>query len=108
MSWVLKYYVGEKKWEECGKMKVKRIKEVKREEKGEEVERVVSVVVQKNYVMTKEYIEKEIMSKWSKYWEWNGEMKMGYRKYIWEGDMNLAEITLKELDEMEEVLKRKA
>jgi 5'-3' exonuclease len=108
MSWVLKYYVGEKKWEECGKKKVKRIKEVKREEKGEEVERVVSVVVQKNYVMTKEYIEKEIMSKWSKYWEWNGEMKMGYRKYIWEGDMNLAEITLKELDEMEEVLKRKA
>jgi hypothetical protein len=46
------------------------------------------------------------MSKWSKYWKWNGEMKMGYRKYIWEGDMNLVEIRLDELDEMEEMLSK--
>jgi len=85
--------------------KVSRVSEVLEEEKGEEVERRYSEKVVKNYVMPKEYIKEEIMSKWSKYWKWNGEMKMGYRKYIWEGCMNLAEIRLDELDEMEEVLK---
>jgi 5'-3' exonuclease len=106
MLWVLKYYVGAPKWEEKKEMKVKRVKEVLEEEKGREVERRYSEKVVKNYVMSKEYIGEEIWSKWSKYWKWNGEMKMGYRKYIWEGDMNLLEIRLDELDEMEEMLKR--
>ena len=77
--------------------------EVSEEEVGKEKERRYSARVQKNYVMPKEYIEEEILSK--KYWEWNEEMKMGYRKYIWEGDMNLVEIRIKEMDEMEEVFK---
>ena len=75
------------------------------EEKGKELERRYSEKVVKNYVMSLEYIEEEIKRKWLKYWKWNGEMKMGYRKYIWEGDMNLLEIRLDELDEMEEMLK---
>jgi 5'-3' exonuclease len=105
MLWVLKYYVGSEKWEESGKVLVKRVNEVCEEKREKEVERSYKERTQKNYVMSSEYIEEEIMSKWSKYWKWNGEMKMGYRKYIWEGDMNLAEITLKELDEIEELLK---
>jgi hypothetical protein len=84
---------------------VKRVSEVCEEEVGREVERRYSEKVVKNYVMSYEYIKEEIKSKWSKYWKWNGEMKMGYRKYIWEGDMNLLEIRLDELDEMEEMLK---
>ena len=104
MLWVLKYYVGAPKWEEEGVMKVKRMSEVSEEEVGKEKERRYSARVQKNYVMPKEYIEEEILSK--KYWEWNEEMKMGYRKYIWEGDMNLVEIRIKEMDEMEEMLSK--
>jgi 5'-3' exonuclease len=106
MLWVLKYYVGASKWEEILKVKMCGVREVLEEEVGKEVERRYSEKVVKNYVMPKEYIKEEIMSKWSKYWKWNGEMKMGYRKYIWEGDMNLLEIRLDELDEMEEMLKR--
>ena len=79
--WILKYYVGEV------------------------LEEVVSERQQKNYIMPLEYVEESIKSKYSEYYEWNGEMKMGYRKYLWEGKPKMKKMPYEVFVEMGEFLK---
>ena len=84
-SWIMKYYVG------VGVI--------------EEMEYVCSERQQKNYVMPLSYVEKEIKSKYVEYYEWSGEMEMGYRKYIWEGEPKMKKMSLEVFKEMGEYLK---
>ena len=71
----------------------------------EEMEYVCSERQQKNYVMPLSYVEKEIKSKYVEYYEWSGEMEMGYRKYIWEGEPKMKKMSLEVFKEMGEYLK---
>jgi 5'-3' exonuclease len=79
--WILKYYMGGV------------------------LESVVSERQQKNYIMPLEYVEESIKSKYSEYYEWNGEMKMGYRKYLWEGKPKMKKMPYEVFVEMGEFLK---
>ena len=81
-SWILKYYMGGV------------------------VECVVSERHQKNYIMPLEYVEESIKSKYSEYYEWNGEVNMGYRKYLWEGKPKMKKMPYEVFVEMGEFLKR--
>lgn len=80
-SWILKYY------------------------KGVEEKKKVSERHQKNYIMPLEYVEESIKRKYSEYYEWNGEVNMGYRKYLWEGKPKMKKMPYEVFMEMGEFLK---
>jgi hypothetical protein len=80
-SWILKYYKGVVEMEK------------------------VSERQQKNYIMPMEYVEESIKRKYSEYYEWNGEMSMGYRKYLWEGKPKMKKMPYEVFVEMGEFLK---
>ena len=69
------------------------------------VECVVSERHQKNYIMPLEYVEESIKRKYSEYYEWNGEVNMGYRKYLWEGKPKMKKMPYEVFMEMGEFLK---
>jgi hypothetical protein len=80
-SWILKYY------------------------KGLEEKKEVSERHQKNYIMPLEYVEESIKRKYEEYYEWNGEVNMGYRKYLWEGKPKMKKMPYEVFVEMGEFLK---
>ena len=80
-SWILKYY------------------------KGVVEKEVVSERQQKNYIMPMEYVEDKVKEKYSEYYEWNGEVSMGYRKYLWEGKPKMKKMPYEVFVEMGEFLK---
>jgi 5'-3' exonuclease len=65
----------------------------------------VSERQQKNYIMPMEYVEESIKRKYYEYYEWNGEMSMGYRKYLWEGKPKMKKMPYEVFLEMGEFLK---
>jgi len=80
-GWILKYYKGVVEMEK------------------------VSERQQKNYIMPMEYVEESIKRKYNEYYEWNGEMSMGYRKYLWEGKPKMKKMPYEVFVEMGEFLK---
>ena len=64
-----------------------------------------TVMCSKNYIMPLSYKrskweEKKIKENW-KYYKYEGEVDMSYRKYIWEAELKMEEMPLEKLEEMD-------
>lgn len=68
-----------------------------------------TVMCSKNYIMPLSYKrskweEKKIKENW-KYYKYEGEVDMSYRKYIWEAELKMEEMPLEKLEEMDNYFK---
>ena len=63
------------------------------------------VMCSKNYIMPLSYkrskCEEKKIAENSKYYKYEGEVDMSYRKYIWEADLKMEEMPLEKLEEMD-------